>query len=225
MSWPQCFDLSPAKILVSTVGIPDAMVRCAERFPRARGDGGSSAALRARQMQRESLIPLARRYPLEMLRTAIERVNLLQQRPLMVEYLLLDGLTDTDEDLRELIAYLRGLRVHVNLIPYNPISEDTGLIGTGVERRRWFAAALLDAGFTATMSLLHWEPMSRRRAGATGVRAWYRIEIGDVNVSRASLYSRDALRTEHLNFGPDKVIEQQLPARLAATRHSGARPA
>jgi 23S rRNA (adenine2503-C2)-methyltransferase len=60
-------------------------------------------------------------------------------------------LTDTDEDLREVIAYLRGLRVHVNLIPYNPISEAAGLIGTGVDRRRWFAAALSDAGFTATV--------------------------------------------------------------------------
>ena len=145
---PQCFGLSPAKILVSTVGIPDAMVRCAERFPRV----GMALSLHcARQSQRESLIPLARRYPLEALRAAIERVNSIQQRPLMVEYLLLDGLTDTDEDLSELIAYLRGLPVHINLIPYNPISEAAGLIGTGVERRRWFAAALSVAGFTATV--------------------------------------------------------------------------
>ena len=145
---PQSFGLSPAKVLVSTVGIPDAMVRCAERFPRV---GMALSLHSARQSQREGLIPLARRYPLEVLRTAIERVNLLQQRPLMVEFLLLDGLTDADEDLCDLIAYLRGLRVHINLIPYNPISEDGGLVGTGMERRRWFAAALSDAGFTATI--------------------------------------------------------------------------
>jgi len=41
--------------------------------------------------------------------------------------------------------------VHINLIPYNAISEDTGLIGTAVERRRWFAASLSRAGFTATV--------------------------------------------------------------------------
>jgi 23S rRNA (adenine2503-C2)-methyltransferase len=145
---PQCFDLSPAKVLVSTVGIPDAMIRCAERFPRV---GMALSLHSARQPQRESLIPLARRYPLEILRTAIERVNSIHQRPLMVEYLLLAGLTDSDEDLRELIAFLQGLRVHINLIPYNPISEATGLIGSGVERRRWFAAALSNAGFTATV--------------------------------------------------------------------------
>ncbi len=145
---PQCFDLSPAHILVSTVGIPDAMVRCAQRFPRV---GMALSLHSARQEQREGLIPLARRYPLDVLRQAIEQVTALQRRPLMVEYLLLDGLNDTDQDLTALIAYLRGLRVHINLIPYNPIPEDPNLIGTAAERRRWFASALSAAGFTVTV--------------------------------------------------------------------------
>jgi 23S rRNA (adenine2503-C2)-methyltransferase len=58
---------------------------------------------------------------------------------------------DTDQSLSELIAYLRGFRLHINLIPYNPITADTGLIGTAVDRRRWFTAALTRAGFTATV--------------------------------------------------------------------------
>jgi len=144
----QCFDLSPARVLVSTVGIPDAMIRCAKRFPRM---GMALSLHSARQARRESLIPLARRYPLELLRKAMEQVTSIQSQPLMVEYLLLDGLNDTDQDLSELIAYLRGLRVHINLIPYNAISEDAGLIGTAVKRRRWFATALICAGFTATV--------------------------------------------------------------------------
>ena len=145
---PRCFDLSPSKFLVSTVGIPDAMVRCAERFPRL---GMALSLHSARQARRESLIPLARHYPLELLRKAIEKVNTIQLRPLMIEYLLLDGINDTDQDLSELIAYLRGFRVHINLIPYNPISEESGLIGTVVERQHCFAAGLIHAGFTATI--------------------------------------------------------------------------
>ncbi len=145
---PQCFDLSPAKVLVSTVGIPDAMVRCAERFPRVRM---ALSLHSASPSQRASLIPWARRYPLELLRKAMEKVTSIQRQPLMVEYLLLDGLNDTDQALCELIAYLRGLRVHINLIPYNAISEGSGLIGTAVKRRRWFAAALSRAGFPATI--------------------------------------------------------------------------
>jgi 23S rRNA (adenine2503-C2)-methyltransferase len=144
---PQCFDLSPAHVLVSTVGIPDAMVRCAERFPRV---GMALSLHSARQEQRESLIPLARRYGLEDLRKAIEQVTSIQRRPVMLEYLLLDGLNDTDQDLAALIAYLRGLRVHINLIPYNAIREAPGLMGTAAERRRWFASALSAAGFKVT---------------------------------------------------------------------------
>jgi 23S rRNA (adenine2503-C2)-methyltransferase len=145
---PQCFNLSPARVLVSTVGIPDAMVRCAERYPRL---GMALSLHSARQEQRESLIPLARRYPVAVLRQAMEQVTSIQRHPLMVEYLLLDGLNDTDPDLHELIAYLRGLRVHINLIPYNSIREGHGLIGSTAERRRFFATALTAAGFTVTV--------------------------------------------------------------------------
>lgn len=145
---PQCFGLSPARVLVSTVGIPEAMVRCAQRYPRL---GLALSLHSARQARREHLIPLAKRYPLAVLRQAVEQVTSVQHQPLMIEYLLLEDWNDTDEDLSELIAYLRGLRVHINLIPYNAIAADTGLSGTPAERRRWFAAALTRAGFPTTV--------------------------------------------------------------------------
>ncbi len=128
---PQCFALSPARVLVSTVGIPDAMVRCAERFPRLRM---ALSLHSARQDQRERIIPLARRYPLDQLRSAMAAVTTIQQQPLMVEYLLLDGLTDGDEDVQALMVYLDGLPVHINLIPYNPINDPIGFRGTSAER-------------------------------------------------------------------------------------------
>jgi 23S rRNA (adenine2503-C2)-methyltransferase len=145
---PRCLDLSPANVLLSTVGIPSAMVRCAQRFPHL---GMALSLHSARQEQRQRLIPLARRYPLDVLRTAVADVTALQRRPFMVEYLLLDGLTDTDQDLKELSAYLRDLPVHVNLIPYNPIDEAPALRGTTPARQRAFAAALTQAGFVVTV--------------------------------------------------------------------------
>jgi 23S rRNA (adenine2503-C2)-methyltransferase len=69
----------------------------------------------------------------------------------MIEYLLLDRLNDTDQDLQELIDYLRGLPVHINLIPYNSIEEAPALSGTPSQRRREFAAALTEAGFAVTV--------------------------------------------------------------------------
>jgi 23S rRNA (adenine2503-C2)-methyltransferase len=145
---PDCFGFSPARVLLSTVGIPDAMERCAERFPRL---GMALSLHSARQEQRERLMPLARRYPLERLRAAMDRVTALQRRPLLIEYLLLDGVNDADEDATALIGYLGGLAVHVNLIPYNPIAEAPQLRATPAPRRQRFAAALRSAGFTVTL--------------------------------------------------------------------------
>jgi 23S rRNA (adenine2503-C2)-methyltransferase len=145
---PGCFTLSPAHILVSTVGIPDAMVRFARRFPRV---GMALSLHSARQEQRERLIPLARRYPLDELREAIVEAATFQSRPMMIEYLLLDGVNDTDDDADALIGYLRELAAHVNLIPYNPIDAAAGLVATPVERRRQFAARLAAEGFQVTV--------------------------------------------------------------------------
>jgi 23S rRNA (adenine2503-C2)-methyltransferase len=145
---PADFALAPGRVLISTVGIPDALVRVAHRLPQA------SFALSlhsARQEQREKIIPLARRYPLDQLRAAIQEVTTLQQRPLMIEYLLLDGVNDSADDLTALADYLTGLSVHINLIPYNPIEDAPHLHGTPPDRRHEFADSLEAAGFTVTI--------------------------------------------------------------------------
>ena len=61
-------------------------------------------------------MPLARRYPLNVLRAALVEVTARQRRPLMIEYLLLDGLNDTDEDVAALRDYLANLPVRMNLV-------------------------------------------------------------------------------------------------------------
>jgi 23S rRNA (adenine2503-C2)-methyltransferase len=45
------------------------------------------------------------------------------RRRLTFEYLLLAELNDLPEHAEELVHHLRGFQSHVNLIPYNPISE------------------------------------------------------------------------------------------------------
>ncbi len=47
----------------------------------------------------------------------------LQVRRVTFEYVLLAGVNDLPENARELAQCLRGFQTHVNLIPYNPISE------------------------------------------------------------------------------------------------------
>ena len=148
MTSTRCLNLSPRHLLVSTVGIPEAMIRCAERFPQV---GLALSLHSARQGVREQIIPLARRYSLATLRGTLERVTALQTRPIMIEYLLLQEVNDTAEDVQALGEFLTGLPVHLNLIPYNPIEGESQLIGTDVAHRRLFAASMRDAGFTVTL--------------------------------------------------------------------------
>jgi 23S rRNA (adenine2503-C2)-methyltransferase len=78
---PELFHHAPGRILISTVGIPAAMIRCARRFP------GVNLALSlhsVRQDVRERLIPLAAKYSLRELRAAVAEVNLIQRATLMI---------------------------------------------------------------------------------------------------------------------------------------------
>jgi 23S rRNA (adenine2503-C2)-methyltransferase len=144
---PHGLALTSSRVMVSTVGIPEALVRCAGRFP---GLGLALSLHSARQAQREQLSPLARRYPLDTLRGALARAAVGRQN-VMIEYLLLEGINDTDEDLSALSGYLRDLPVHINLIPYNVIADAPHLRPTELSRRRAFGQALVAAGFKVTM--------------------------------------------------------------------------
>ena len=144
----ELFHHPPTKIMVSTVGIIEAMVRCARRFPEV----NLALSLHSvRQDVRERLIPLAKKYPLDKLRAVVIEVNRLQRTTLMIEYLLLAGVNDSPQDAEELIAWLDGLNVHVNLIPYNPIEGAPDLESTEKADREAFARLLKQANLKATL--------------------------------------------------------------------------
>ncbi len=136
------------RVLLSTVGIPEAMVRFGRRLP------GVNLALSlhsVRQETRERLIPVAKRYPLEDLRAAVAELNRLQGRPVMLEYLMLAGVNDSLDEAGELVQWCDGLNVHVNLIPYNPVDDAPHLSGTDRTGREAFAGVLKRAGLTCTI--------------------------------------------------------------------------
>jgi 23S rRNA (adenine2503-C2)-methyltransferase len=145
---PELFHHTPNRILISTVGIPDAMIRCARRFPAV------NLALSLHSVRpdvRERLIPLAAKYSLDELRSSVQAVNRIQNNTVMIEYLMLAGVNDSADDARELVAWMNGLDVHVNLIPYNPIESAPQLRSTERPQRDAFAAILREAGFITTI--------------------------------------------------------------------------
>jgi 23S rRNA (adenine2503-C2)-methyltransferase len=81
----------------------------------------------------------------------VAKVNQIQKNSVMIEYLMLANLNDSTDDARELAAWLAGLDVHVNLIPYNPIESVTEWRATEQPQRDAFAAILRAAGFPTTI--------------------------------------------------------------------------
>ncbi|MBD2034396.1 23S rRNA (adenine(2503)-C(2))-methyltransferase RlmN [Leptolyngbya sp. FACHB-321] len=105
---------------VSTVGIPGRIRKLATSQLRAT----LAVSLHAsNQALREKLIPSAKQYPLEALLDECREYVQLTGRRVTFEYILLAGLNDCPEHAIELAKHLRGFQSHVNLIPYNPISE------------------------------------------------------------------------------------------------------
>ncbi|MGD1864486.1 MAG: 23S rRNA (adenine(2503)-C(2))-methyltransferase RlmN [Phormidesmis sp.] len=107
-------------ITVSTVGIPGRIRRLAEE----RMQITLAVSLHAsNQTLRHQLIPSAEKYPMaDLLDECRDYVNITGRR-VTFEYVLLADVNDRPEHAVELASALRGFQTHVNLIPYNPISE------------------------------------------------------------------------------------------------------
>ncbi len=72
---------------------------------------------------RSVLIPLNRRYPLDELLRACRTYVEITRRRITFEIALIDGVNDDPRCAAAVAARLRGLLCHVNLIPWNPISQ------------------------------------------------------------------------------------------------------
>jgi 23S rRNA (adenine2503-C2)-methyltransferase len=108
--------ISPRRITVSTVGLVPQMKRLLEdtRVHLAVSLSATTDAQRAR------LMPVDRKYPLEVLLGACRELPLPRRRRITFEYVMLAGENDSLEDARRLGKLLRGIPSKVNLIPLNP---------------------------------------------------------------------------------------------------------
>jgi 23S rRNA (adenine2503-C2)-methyltransferase len=123
------------------------MIRCAEQFP----DVNLALSLHSvDQDVRQCIIPLARKYRLPELKRAITEMNRLQKRPVMLEYLMLRGINDSLEQAQQLAAWVHDIKVHINLIPFNPIDDAPDLQGSSPDVIRQFSDALKKAGLKVT---------------------------------------------------------------------------
>jgi 23S rRNA (adenine2503-C2)-methyltransferase len=107
-------------ITVSTVGIPNQLPRFAEEHLQVT----LAVSLHApTQEVRAQVIPSADRYPLIALMDDCREYVEITGRRISFEYTLLAGVNDAPEQAEELAYLIRGFQSHVNLIPYNTVSD------------------------------------------------------------------------------------------------------
>lgn len=140
------YGLSRRRVTVSTSGLVPAIDRLRDECPVA-----LAVSLHApNDRLRDELVPINRKYPLSRLLAAC--LCYLEKAPrdfVTFEYIMLDGVNDSEAQARELLALLRDVPCKLNLIPFNPF-PGTSYRRSPALRIRRFADVLLAAGVVTT---------------------------------------------------------------------------
>jgi 23S rRNA (adenine2503-C2)-methyltransferase len=114
---PSGIAISPKHVTLSTSGIVPGIERLAHEKVRPKLAISLNASS---DEQRDEIMPINRKYPIEALLEACRRYPLRPWEHLTVEYVLLGGFNDSIDDARRVAKLLANLRAKVNLIPWNP---------------------------------------------------------------------------------------------------------
>jgi len=114
---PNAMALSPKHVTLSTSGIVPAIERLGQEKTRPKLAISLNASSNE---QRDRIMPVNRKYPLEVLLGACRGYPLRPWERLTFEYVLLGGFNDSPDDAGRVVKLLANLRAKVNLIPWNP---------------------------------------------------------------------------------------------------------
>lgn len=111
-------NIGARKITISTSGLAPVIRRLAKEPHQYRLAISLHAST---DMVRQEIMPINRRYPLEVLLDACEDYQREKGRMISFEYILIKGVNDTPEQCQGLIDIAERFHAHVNLIPYNMV--------------------------------------------------------------------------------------------------------
>ncbi|RUM85084.1 MAG: 23S rRNA (adenine(2503)-C(2))-methyltransferase RlmN [Candidatus Thioglobus sp.] len=115
------FGLSRRKVTISTSGVVPAMLRMADITPVS-----LAVSLHAPDdTLRDELVPINQKYPIDELMEACQNYLTAgtQERHILFEYVMLEGVNDSIRQAKQLAKLLKGVSAKVNLIPFNPFPE------------------------------------------------------------------------------------------------------
>jgi len=111
------YSRSKYRVTISTAGIAPAIDRLREV-----SDVSLAISLHAPSDElRSQLMSVNKKYPIAELLVACKRyVAGEKRRRITVEYVMLDGINDSDQQARQLVKLMQGVPAKINLIPFNP---------------------------------------------------------------------------------------------------------
>jgi len=116
MTSPEAMKVSTRKVTVSTSGLVDKI----KAFQEENLHINLAISLNASDnATRDWLMPINKKYPIEVLIDCLKKYPLKPQRRHTIEYVLLEGINDSDEDAERLAKWLQGVPCKINLIPFN----------------------------------------------------------------------------------------------------------
>ena len=118
---PSGMGMSAKRITLSTSGVPKMIKKLAEEYPKFK----LAVSLHsARQEVRQNIMPFADKFPLEDLLDSLQFWHKTTNGRITFEYVVWEGINDTQEDIQALVDYCQKVPSKVNLIQYNSIGED-----------------------------------------------------------------------------------------------------
>ncbi|MFN3685464.1 23S rRNA (adenine(2503)-C(2))-methyltransferase RlmN [Salinarimonas sp.] len=145
MSDNEGLGLSRRRITVSTSGVVPQIERLGQE-----ANSMLAISLHAvRDELRNELVPLNKKYPIAQLIEACRTYpGVSNARRITFEYVMLDGVNDSDADARALVRLLEGVPAKINLIPFNPW-PGTKYSCSSWERIERFSEIVFRAGYAS----------------------------------------------------------------------------
>ncbi|HXU71011.1 MAG TPA: 23S rRNA (adenine(2503)-C(2))-methyltransferase RlmN [Polyangia bacterium] len=142
-------DFSRRRITVSTAGLVPGIEKLAAETKTALRVNLAVSLNASTDEQRDVLMPINKKWNIARLLEAVRKFPLEKRRRVTFEYVLLDGVNDSEADAERVSRLLRGIPSKVNVIPWNPHELTDGTIPyrrPSDERVRTFQAALKARG-------------------------------------------------------------------------------
>ncbi len=139
--------IGATKVTVSTVGHIPGILKLAhhpQKYSLAVSLHGAT------DEERGKLIPVNRRWPLADLMAACREYTEIKGLEVFIAWTLIGGVNDSLEQARKLADLLKGMTVHVNLIPLNP-TDGYGGAAPEWDKVEAFQKVLLDSGLPVTV--------------------------------------------------------------------------